>query len=286
MPHLPRTAHLLALAAVLLLTGAAVAAAHTGHRAEPARPFAGSAPPPFPGPGGRPRRGGLRAECAFTTSGMFDPIVFPGQAMAGHTHMFFGSTSVSGLSTNADLVAANADGRGTSCDRAADGSAYWVPDLLADGRSVTPRGVTAHYRPARGLRRATFPVGFQAVAGDKAATTAQAGIGFRCGRTRDPLSAAPPVCPDEIEGVVAFQDCWDGVNVTAPGQTHLATSVNGVCPTTHPVAIPQLELVVHYPADGAAHSWGLSSGPITGYHADFMHGWRQSAIERLAGRSR
>ncbi|MBJ7365846.1 MAG: DUF1996 domain-containing protein, partial [Thermoleophilia bacterium] len=123
----------------------------------------------------------FRVTCEFVKSGMFDPIVFPGPEMAGHNHQFFGNTSIAFDSTTASLVAANATRTSTSCDRAADGAAYWVPALQADGTDLTPDEATISYRAPRGVRRArAVPAGLTMIAGDKTATTKQAHAGYRC----------------------------------------------------------------------------------------------------------
>ena len=256
----------------------------------PTAPAAGPAAAPpaavgdFRGPRGR---GAIVTRCDFALSGVFDPIVFPGQADTGHMHDFFGALSIAPDSTPASLRAANADHDDTTCSRGDDGSAYWVPGLMADGQTVLPDTVRAKYRPARSRtgRTATFPDDFQVVRGDKAATAPQRGIGYRCGEDDMPLTADVPTCPDgELVAVVRFASCWDGVNAFLPGSAHVAMPLRrGACPATHPVSIPELTLEVSYPTDGLPHVWSLHSGSTAGYHADFMNGWEPASIARLAG---
>ena len=255
-------------------------------------PTAASAAPTFNAgaPRGPRRRGAIVTRCDYALSGMFDPIVFPGQAETGHMHDFFGALSIGPDSTPADLREANTSRDDTTCSRAADGSAYWVPGLMADGETVLPRSVRAKYRPARSRtgRTATFPADFRVVRGDKAATTPQRGIGYRCADDDLPLAAEVPTCPDgELVAVVRFASCWDGVNAFLPGSAHVAMpGRRGACPATHPVSLPELTLEVAYATDGLPHVWTLHSGSTAGYHADFMNGWEPAAIARLAGRPR
>ncbi len=237
----------------------------------------------------RGRGRGLNTSCTVSTIGMFDPIVFPGQSGVGHMHVFFGNTTIDPDSTPASLRAANADGTATTCRNRRDGSAYWVPQLLADGVAVDPVSVVARYRPARGAERATFPLDFQVIAGSSRATEQQPGIGFRClerGASRR-LSVTPPTCSDGamLAGVVRFETCWDGTNASSSDQSHVAGRVAGECPATHPISIPSLELTVRYPADGLDHDWTLASGSTVGYHADFVNGWDPRSLRRLAGRA-
>ncbi len=253
----------------------------------PAGAGAGGARPAQSATGGRGRVA-IRVECAFLKMGTFDPIVFPGLDPSGHMHDFFGNTSINASSTTTTLLAANASRSATTCSNRTDGSAYWVPGLLADGAMVMPTSVVASYSRARSTtgRAVTFPAGFTVVRGDKSATTLQQDIGFRCGDAGT-LAVAPPTCTgSDLVGVVRFASCWDGVNVSAAGSTHVALAVAGVCPATHPVSIPGLELAVHYPTDGLSHAWTLHSGNTAGYHADFMNGWTQRSIRRLAGCAR
>ncbi|MBM3697793.1 MAG: DUF1996 domain-containing protein [Actinobacteria bacterium] len=240
------------------------------------------------------RRGrSFRVSCGFAKSGIFDPIVFPGQDPAGHDHQFFGATTINKDSTGASLVAANINGDATTCTRLRDGSAYWMPSLQvaddpANPVTVQPDEIRVRYHAPRGQRVRSFPVGFTLVAGDKGATTVQANAGWRCefDRPGTPLEAAPPPCDTDeaIVGVVRFPNCWDGRNATNPTQAHMAYRVNGACPTTHPVAVPELVEEVFWPSDGQDHAYQLSSGNAAGLHADFINGWDQRALRNQVRR--
>lgn len=54
----------------------------------------------------------------------------------------------------------------------------------------------------------------------------------------------------------------------------------GVCPSTHPVAVPRLALHVHYPTAGGP-GVTLSSGSANTAHADFFNAWDQDELQRL-----
>lgn len=239
---------------------------------------------------GRGRGRQFRVTCDFVKSGMFDPIVFPGTEMAGHNHQFFGNTSIAFDSTTASLVAANATGTATSCNRTADGAAYWVPALQADGTDLTPDEATISYRAPRGVRRVrAFPAGLTMIAGDKTATTQQAHAGYRCefDAPGTALQASPPTCSadEDIIGIVTFPNCWDGKNLSSSDQSHVIYAVAGArCPTDHPVTVPELRMETYWPSDGQAHTFTLSSGNTAGLHADFMNGWDQATLNRLVRR--
>ncbi len=240
------------------------------------------------------RRGrSFHVACEFETSGVFDPILFPGQEPAGHEHQFFGAFTINPASTPASLVADNKDGDSTSCMARRDGSAYWVPALqVADDPAhpvtIEPDEISVRYSAPRNRRVRAFPAGFSMVAGDKAATTLQANAGWRCefDRPGTPLEAAPPDCePDEaVVGVVRFPGCWDGTNLTSLTQAHVAYRVGSRCPSTHPVALPDLTEEVFWVPDDGEHTYALSSGNPAGLHADFMNGWDQRTLRNQVRR--
>ena len=82
---------------------------------------------------------------------------------------------------------------------------------------------------------------------------------------------------------VDFPQCWDGVNLDSPDhKSHMAYANNG-CPSTHPVALPEVSLVMHYTVaeSGTDTYLKLSSDNykgVGGYsmHADWFNGWDSS----------
>jgi hypothetical protein len=52
----------------------------------------------------------------------------------------------------------------------------------------------------------------------------------------------------------------------------------GLCPASHPIALPQLILIVLYPPVPLGSQ--VASGRFAA-HADFMNGWDQVELERL-----
>lgn len=52
----------------------------------------------------------------------------------------------------------------------------------------------------------------------------------------------------------------------------------GVCPASHPVALPTIVLIVLYPP--VPRGSQVASGKFAA-HADFMNGWDQTELERL-----
>ena len=71
--------------------------------------------------------------CRFSHQAPDDPIVFPGKPGASHQHTFVGNRTTSAFSNFGSLRSG-----GTTCMRADDTAAYWVPTLLRDGRALEP----------------------------------------------------------------------------------------------------------------------------------------------------
>ncbi|MGK2950358.1 MAG: DUF1996 domain-containing protein [Acidimicrobiales bacterium] len=219
-------------------------------------------------------------DCGLARQASFDPIVHPGVADAGHRHDFFGSVAVDESSTGPDLL-----GSETTCRMQADTASYWAPSLLLDGVPVEPTGVSAYYRVAPAIDPLIvepYPLGLLAIAGDGDATGPQdpAVAGYGCGRATV-VEATAPTCPEEspLNLRVTFPDCWDGDRLDAPDhRSHLRYSGSDGCPASHPVPVPRLTLVVHYPFWGDPDGLSLASGALETAHADFLNGWDPDAL--------
>src|SRR6478735_1441227 len=98
-----------------------------------------------------------------------DPIVYPGQAGASHSHTFMGNSL-----TNASSTAATIQNNGTtSCTVPKDKSAYWFPTLLRNGTQVISSDEqTIYYKSGiidyKQVR--PFPAGLRYVVGSMTAT--------------------------------------------------------------------------------------------------------------------
>lgn len=243
------------------------------------------------------RRGrSFRVSCDYVTSAVINPILFPGQEPAGHDHQFFGGLTVNASTTPASLVAANANRDSTSCTATRDGSVYWQDSLIitddpANPVTLLPDQIRVRYAAPGGQRVRAFPAGFTMIAGDRTATTLQANAGWRCeyARPGTPLQATPPQCAEDeaIVGVVRFPNCWDGTTLSSATlpQPHVAFRTGRTCPTTHPVALPELTEEVFWMSDGQAHTYKISGADTaTGIHAAFINGWDQSALRNQVRR--
>lgn len=221
--------------------------------------------------------------CGFSHRNKDDVIIHPGKHGLSHDHTYVANTSTNGDSTVRSLKAA-----GTTCQRAGDTAAYWVPTLFENGRAVEPLGSTIYYRPRSLGRVSTFPSGLKMIAGEAGAQLPQAmRVTFwNCGvRAGVPRSSSVPTCP-EMRGSslrlhVNFPDCWNGTSLdSADHKSHMAYSRQGVCPASHPVKVPGISLIIRYPIPGEPGITLASGGEYSG-HADFFNAWNQAELTRL-----
>jgi hypothetical protein len=176
---------------------------------------------------------------------------------------------------------------GTTCDKKADTAAYWHPALYDGDELIEPLDLNAYYRAAPGVEPTdveTIPLGLALIAGDQFADAPQPGeaAGWTCG-TRTDLYDDPPACSAAapLHLVLTFQDCWDGEYLDSVDHaSHAAYSVDGACPDTHPVHIPQLVVSVRFPVWGEGRDLRLSSGSIYSAHGDFLNGWDPDGLRR------
>jgi hypothetical protein len=221
--------------------------------------------------------------CRFSHRAPDDPIVFPRRPELSHDHSFFGSVATDAFSTPRSLR-----GTRTTCHRADDSAAYWAPTLLAGTRAVEALDAEVYYRRRALARVRPFPPGLQMIGGDAGARRPQSRrvTFWSCGPHGGVApSSVVPTCPDargkSLRLNVRFPDCWDGRRADSPDHRgHMAYSQAGVCPRTHPVAVPSLELRIQYPIAGGAGLQLSSRGQFSG-HADFVNAWRQEGLKRL-----
>jgi hypothetical protein len=221
--------------------------------------------------------------CKFSHRAPDDPIVFPGRPDRSHDHTFFGAVSTDAFSTPRTLR-----DDATTCQRADDTASYWAPTLLRANRSVEPFDAEFYYRRRTVARLRAFPADLRIVAGDAAARTAQSRrvTFWDCGKHGGvaPSSRVPTCANDGAKSLrlnVRFPDCWDGRRLDSRNhRSHMAYSLGGACPRTHPVAVPSLEIVIQYPIAGGSTVQLSSRGQLSG-HADFVNAWHQEGLARL-----
>jgi hypothetical protein len=161
----------------------------------------------------------------------------------------------------------------TSCTYSEDFSNYWtaslyfkspenstfqrVPQFANVGLQQTG-GMTVYYMPysAKNNKMTAFKPGFRMIAGDPMAKKASKaslchrcmgnGEGFAPCDAKDSAELPTKYCPGGIRATVIFPSCWNGKDLDSPDhKSHVAYSNGGGlgtpnCPSTHPVAIPQV----------------------------------------------
>jgi len=254
-------------------------------RAEPAAP-PGASDPMQPG---IIDRGVFATLCRYSHQAPDDPIVYPNQAGKSHLHTFFGNATTSAASTYDSLRAG-----ATTCRTEEDASGYWTPALYRNGTQVEPVSMKVYYRTGRHAPESVraFPAGFRMIAGDATAASAQ---GLRttfwlCRGLRDPdeappggPSSSPLTCPagSPLTLHILFPECWDGASLDSPDhKSHVAYGRLGGCPASHPVVLPSLAMIAHYPITGEPGAITLASGSPYSAHGDFFNAWDQPFLER------
>jgi hypothetical protein len=227
------------------------------------------------------------AHCPLTHRAAHDPIVAPGNAMFWHSHDFFGNVTTNHLSTVANL-----DGQATSCGPTVDDSAYWVPTLSKNGVPVDPTNITIYYqvkRPYDPTKVKPFPHGLRMVAGDAMAMSAQPDYvaQWHCVG----ISASQATIPDcgnaDVELVLTFPNCWDGVNLDSSNhKSHMFYGQGLNCPTTHPVLVPEMSFRFRWAASGPGVTLSSDTMSVhtmpggTTAHGDFINTWDDSELAR------
>ena len=267
-----------------MLVGAAMLLAACGGSSSTATQTNSDPDPERRGPQGRVAQ--FVVECELSHLAFDDPIVLPWQPGKSHLHMFFGNNAVdSNPGYNDQILSAE-----TSCDQRQDTASYWAPALLdPSGKVIEPVKMAAYYRPGQGVDPAdvvAYPEGLMIIGGDSTSQKSQSTdiVAWSCG-TGAARNDWPTQCPagSTLRMIVIFPDCWDGERLTTFGASaHVRYSdatLEGGCPESHPVAMPQLTIGIDYPPVDPT-DLSLASGDVTTAHADFWNVWDQAKLER------
>ena len=215
--------------------------------------------------------------CGRSHSSNDDPIVHPGHPGASHRHDFFGNVTTA-AGSNATTLAPGP----TTCNESGDNAAYWLPALRGPGWAPRMRA----YYSAGSLDPSTivpYPTGLELIAGSPSSRRSPGVevVAFSCGRgVDDPgWGALPHYCPGSTTVRLSFPQCWDGVRLEAPGNA--VAPIGGKCPSTHPIALPLLRLVVSTAEPVSPSDFVSSAGGANRLHADFLNAWDPSTLTRL-----
>jgi hypothetical protein len=257
--------------------------------------------------------GAFRTSCTVSHFAADDPLVYPGQPGAAHMHTFFGNTGTNASST---VDSIKNSGNSTCSGGILNRTGYWMPTMIntETGGPVFPKAVLVYYKTAydpgiygnASIVQAP-PEDLRMIAGDANATTVQAHdpyghtiANFTCNNEYDPFaplsvinpSVGDAYCPEGSRRLfmeIRFPQCWDGVNKnSANHKSHMSYPTGSGCPSSHPVAIPEIQLRVEYDYnDPSRPNWRLSSDYYTGgqggysSHADWWNGWNLDMLERI-----
>jgi hypothetical protein len=210
----------------------------------------------------------FNTNCTYSHTLPDDAIVYPGKPGEAMVHDFFGNTNTNALSTPASLTQAIS----TTCDSAADPSAYWAPQLKRGAGIISPMYEKTYYKNDQPVVPVSvIPAGLEMLAGDHMGTARNPHINFLCASTGSYVLEPPKTCPPQTPGgssqfniSVHFPDCWDGKNLVpilgsdratrmkaarqaGSGQLNVAyRNSDGTCPGAYPVKIPELQLNIAY----------------------------------------
>jgi Domain of unknown function (DUF1996) len=222
--------------------------------------------------------------CRFSHRNTDDLIVFPGRPGLSHDHTYVGN-----VSTNANSTLRSLRRTRTTCERKADTAAYWAPTLFDKrGRAINPTRAVIYYRLRTAKPAAPFPPGLRMIAGDSMADAPQrTGVTFwDCGfqGSVPPSPRIPSCAPGDRTAVrlhVVFPNCWNGRDLDSPDHhSHMAYAARGICPSSHPIAVPTIVLQLRYPI-WSGEGLTLASGGQYSGHADFVNSWHQKQLEHL-----
>ena len=259
---------------------------------------------------GNPGDIAFRIFCGVSHMNNDDPMLFPNQKDATHHHTYFGNTSVK---FNSDLSNLSAVGNSTCWGGTMNRSAYWHPSMIdANGTPMPPddsngngQGVLFYYKAGfDGVRPEDIkpaPKGLRIFTGNSNAKIASEVMDtkYHClnhsnGTDYLTNSKAIPNCGvgHSVTMQVSFPRCWDGKNLDSPNhKDHMSHALNGSCPASHPVPIPQITFNMRWKVTkpNEALTWRLSSdnyafnGSNAGYsaHADYVAAWDEALFATL-----
>ena len=230
--------------------------------------------------------------CNFSHRNFDDPIVFPGQPGAAHSHDFFANRSTKNDSTYQSLRGTTL---GTTCVNPDDKSAYWIPTLSWINNSGTRelKASTAHFYYRSGGKP---PQDVQPPP-PELKVVPNTHVNWRCTQNTAASTSPPTRCSSgALVVTIRFPDCLaeneNGQLLTdsADHRSHMAYAVNQpdgtkLCPDTHPNPVATLFMEVKFKIGTTSGRVSLSSDhgapPGSTMHADFFNAWDQEELTTL-----
>mmetsp|Transcript_33631 Transcript_33631/g.81504 ORF Transcript_33631/g.81504 Transcript_33631/m.81504 type:complete len:408 (-) Transcript_33631:78-1301(-) len=226
-----------------------------------------------------------------------DPII-TNTCLSDHVHTFYGPQVIRPETTYEDLR--NSPDEINSGNVQENKSLYWHPTPYSynkDTNTYTKDEIaqtSAYYVWPSNAGVKAFPNGFKMIAGtDPTApgqfvnTEATCVDPTPCERAEGCYTENtffPNTACEELEVGMNFPTCWDGVNIdSSDHQSHVAYTldgdVEGACPSTHPVRLPQIIFVFRImPYSGGWHTFSDMSSV---YHADYFSGWDEKKLQEV-----
>jgi hypothetical protein len=239
-------------------------------------------------PGAGTENGGqFRIHCNYSHMSNDDPIVYPNQEGASHSHTFFGNTSVN-YKTSIDTLP-NV-GNSTCFGGIANRSGYWVPSLIdtSQNKPLKPEWALFYYKTGHPDKVIAPPKGLRMIAGVASAQTPQNGdievVRYMCNEVYTGRQETIPACSGDLLIQVSFPSCWDGVNLDSPDhKSHMAYDTGAGCPASHPKVIPDITFGIHYQVSSTTNLRLASDNYVGGKngnsaHGDWMNGWDQNVL--------
>ena len=217
--------------------------------------------------------------CGMSHRNNDDAIVFSGKPGKSHNHTYIGNRVVDASTTPESLL-----GGPTTCESAADSSAYWFPTLYIGDEAVHPLTSIVYYVKRTYADVEAHPAGLKMIAGNAQAKNRQPkGVAaWSCGGVGGrPRFHTLPACRADrlLQLQINFPNCWNGKTLdSVDHRRHMAYAKNGTCPASHPRTLATIALIVLYPpmpADAVVSSGRFSA------HADFVNGWEQGTFATL-----
>ena len=239
-----------------------------------------------------------------------DPIISQ-DCVSDHVHTFYGPQLFHPNTTAEDLR--NSDPRFSTSVFEENKSLYWHPAIYKVGKDLATGEPTyeladiafsgPYYRwdkDAPGPKVEAFPPGFQMIAGmDPSLEGLNLFSECLCPK---PCARADGLCESESDffpsdacgemGIaMAFPTCWDdskGLGDTGNHMSHMAYTLDGTvageCPEGYNRRLPQIQLFVRiHDYEGGQYTFSDNTNPgnVETFHADFMNGWVEGALEEI-----
>jgi Domain of unknown function (DUF1996) len=253
--------------------------------------------------------------CRLSHEATDDPILLPGKPGASHLHSFFGNrttdasssfASLSGRQTSCDDPGDTASywiptpvGAKWTAIRAYYGAGQLNPGDIAPypdglaligGNPPQPDGHDQHTDPRTTPADTSHRPSEDHSAGTKAvdpkASDDQAAM-WSCGRAVDEpgWTVTVPQCANgkQLAARITFGQCVQAPKNSEPNPSQPSALMNavspldGACPTTHPLGIPELRIRAELSGTPSA----LSSGALDSLHADFLNAWDSATLRTL-----